>query len=127
MTRIMAMIGDFPFTIEKKPFNKFSRTKEYNFAEIPKVNYYTGEQSIGKDTETLNISGQLITIRSGLNPLEKLYQIADKKQSVPFIFGYGEVLGDFKIIKVQEDNSLFLEDGKSVKVDFSIEMKRVRE
>ena len=127
MTRIMAMIGDFQFTIEKKPFNKFSRTKEYSFAEIPKVNYYTGEQSVGKDTETLNISGQLITIKSGLNPLERLYQIADKKQSVAFIFGYGEVLGDFKIIKVQEDKSLFLEDGKSVKVDFSIEMKRVRE
>ncbi|WP_060825906.1 phage tail protein [Sulfurospirillum cavolei] len=127
MTNIMAMIGDFIFSLEKKPFDALSHTKEYSFAEIPKVNYYTGEQSVGKDIEELTLSGSIITLKGGLNPLARLFAIADQKQAVPFIYGYGEVLGDFKITKVKEDRSLFLPDGRSVKVVFSVEMKRVRE
>lgn len=127
MTSIMAMIGDFTFSFDKKQFDALSHSKEYSFAEIPKVNYYTGEQSVGKDIEELSITGTISTIKGGLNPLDRLFAIADKKQAVPFIYGYGEVLGDFKITKVKEDRSLFLDDGKSIRVGFNVEMKRVRE
>jgi uncharacterized protein len=127
MTRIMAMIGDFIFSLDTKSFNALSHSKEYSFAEIPKVNYYTGEQSVGKDIEEISLSGTILTPKGGLNPLARLFAIADLKQSVPFIYGYGEVMGDFKITKVKEDRSLFLDDGRSVRVGFNIEMKRVRE
>lgn len=127
MTRAMAMIGNFIFSMEEKPFNRFSRTKEYSFAEIPKVNYYTGEQSVGKDMESITVSGQIVTLIGGLNPLKALEDIADQKQAVPFIYGYGEVLGDFKITRVQQDRSKFLDDGRSLLVDFTIDLKRVRE
>jgi uncharacterized protein len=127
MTRIMAMIGDFIFSLDEKSFDALTHSKEYSFAEIPKVNYYTGEQSVGKDIEELSISGTILTTKGGLNPLARLFAIADLKQSVPFIYGYGEVMGDFKITKVKEDRSLFLDDGRSVRVGFNVEMKRVRE
>jgi|GEM_PF-3516097 len=127
MTRIMAMIGDFAFSLDKKSFDTLSHTKEYSFAEIPKVNYYTGEQSIGKDVEELIIAGTILATIGGIDPLDRLFAIADLKQSVPFIYGYGKVMGDFKITKIKEDSSLFLDDGKSIKKGFSVELKRVRE
>ncbi len=127
MTRIMAMIGDFTFSLDKKSFDTLSHSKEYSFAEIPKVNYYTGEQSVGKDIEELSITGTILTTKGGLNPLARLFAIADLKQPVPFIYGYGEVMGDFKITKIKEDKSLFLDDGKAVRVGFNVELKRVRE
>lgn len=127
MTRIMAMIGDFVFSLDKKSFDTLSHTKEYSFAEIPKVNYYTGEQSVGKDIEELNITGSILTTKGGLDPLEHLFAIADRKQAVPFIYGYGKVMGDFKITKIKEDLTIFLSDGISVRVNFSVELKRVRE
>ncbi|MBN1839782.1 MAG: phage tail protein [Campylobacterales bacterium] len=127
MTRIMAMIGDFTFSLDKKSFDTLSHTKEYSFAEIPKVNYYTGEQSVGKDIEELGITGTILTTKGGLDPLARLFAIADLKQSVPFIYGYGKVMGDFKITKIKEDLSLFLDDGVNVTVGFNVELKRVRE
>lgn len=123
---MMAMIGDFAFNLSTNDFNRLSRTLNYHFAEIPKAQDYEGSQSVGKDTEEITISGDLITLRSGLKPLAALESIANKKQAVPFIMGYGDVLGDFKITKISEDRSIFLEDGKSVRLEFSIDLKRVR-
>ncbi|MDD2267006.1 phage tail protein [Sulfuricurvum sp.] len=124
--KTMAMIGDFAFSISDKDFNRLSRTVSYGFADIPKAQNYEGSQSIGKDVEEINISGNLITLKSGLKPLSALEAIADKKQAVPFVMGYGDILGDFKITKISEDRSVFLDDGKSIKVDFNIDLKRVR-
>lgn len=123
---MMALIGDFAFTLSKKSFNKLSRTLNYSFAEIPKAQDYEGSQSVGKDTEEISISGDLITLKSGLKPLAALEAIANRKEAVPFIMGYGDVLGDFKITKISQDQSVFLDDGKSVKISFDIQLKRVR-
>lgn len=123
---MMAMIGDFAFNIATNDFNRLSRTLNYSFAEIPKAQDYEGSQSVGKDTEEISISGDLITLKSGLKPLAALEAIANRKKAVPFIMGYGDVLGDFRITKISEDRSVFLDDGKSVKVSFSIDLKRVR-
>lgn len=123
---MMAMIGDFAFTINDKYFDRMNRTVNYSFADIQKAQDYESSQSVGKDVEEISISGNLITTKSGLKPLAALEAIANKKQAVPFIMGYGDVLGDFKITKISEDRSIFLDDGKSLKVDFSIDLKRVR-
>lgn len=123
---MMAIIGDFAFTINDKYFDSMNRTVSYSFADIPKAQDYESSQSVGKDIEEISISGNLITTKSGLKPLDALEAIANKKQAVPFIMGYGDVLGDFKITKISEDRSIFLDDGKSVKVSFGIDLKRVR-
>jgi phage protein U len=123
---MMAMIGDFAFNLNDKYFDRMNRTMTYSFADIPKAQDYESSQSVGKDVEEISISGNLITLKSGLKPLAALEAIADKKQAVPFIMGYGDVLGDFKITKISEDRTVFLDDGKSVKIGFDIDLKRVR-
>lgn len=121
----MAMIGDFAFNLSTRDFYRLSRTLNFSFAEIQKAQDYEGSQSVGKDTEEIGISGSITTIRGGLRPLAELETIAKRKEAVPFIMGYGDILGDFKITKISEDRSVFLEDGKSVMVEFSIDLKRV--
>jgi phage protein U len=125
MSAYMGMIGDFQFSLSKTDFDRLSRTRNYTFAEIQKAQDHEGSQSIGKDTEEISISGSTTTLRSGVDPLGRLYDIADKKEAVSFILGYGAVLGDFKITKISEDRSLFLDDGRAVRVEFSIDLKRV--
>lgn len=123
---MMAMIGDFAFDIKTNEFDRLSRKLSYNYAEFPKAKWYESSQSVGKDTEEVTVSGSLTTIRSGLKPLADLEAIAALKEAVPFIMGYGEVMGDFKITKIDEDRSQFLDDGRSVFVEFSVDLKRVR-
>ena len=125
MSGTMAMIDTFVFSLSKTDFDRLSRTRNYNFAEIQKAQDHAGLQSIGKDVEEVSISGSLTTIRSGIDPLGPLYLIAEKKKAVSFVFGYGAVLGDFLITKVSEDRSLFLDDGRAIKVEFSIDLKKV--
>lgn len=125
MSATMAMIGDFVFSLAQTDFDRLSRTKNYTFAEIQKAQDHEGSQSIGKDTEEISISGNTTTLRSGIDPLSRLYEIADKKDAVSFILGYGAVMGDFKITKINEDRSLFLDDGRAVRVEFSIDLKKV--
>ncbi len=121
----MALIGDFAFNLSTRDFDRLTRTLNFSFAEIQKAQDYEGSQSIGKDTEEISISGSLTTIRSGLRPLRDLETIAKRKEAVAFVMGYGDILGDFKITKISEDRTKFLEDGKSVMVEFSIDLKRV--
>lgn len=125
MSATMAMIDYFHFNLSNTDFERLSRTLNFSFAEIQKAQNYEGSQSVGKDTEEITISGSLTTIRSGLRPLADLETIAKRKESVPFVMGYGDILGDFKITKISEDRSVFLEDGKSVMVEFTIDLKRV--
>lgn len=121
----MALIDDFAFNLSTKDFDRLSRTLSFSFADIQKAQDYEGSQSVGKDTEEITISGSLTTVRSGLRPLSDLEAIAKRKEAVPFVMGYGDILGDFKITKISEERTKFLEDGKSVLVEFSIDLKRV--
>ncbi|MFY9141459.1 phage tail protein [Sulfuricurvum sp.] len=125
MSGTMAMLDTFIFSLSKTDFDHLSRTRNYNFAEIQKAQDHAGLQSLGKDVEEITISGSVTTLRSGIDPLEELYAIADKKDAVSFILGYGKVLGDFSITKISEDMELFLDDGRHVKVGFSIDLKKV--
>jgi hypothetical protein len=125
MSATMAMIGDFVFNLSETDFNSLGRTRTYGFTEIQKAQDHAGLQSLGKDMEEISISGSTTTLRSGIDPLRELYLIADKKDAVSFILGYGAVLGDFSITKISEDRTIFLDDGRAIKVDFSIDLKKV--
>jgi len=125
MSATMAMIGDFIFSLNETGFSSIGRTRTYGFAEIQKAQDHAGLQSLGKDMEEISISGSTTTLRSGIDPLGELYAIADKKDAVSFILGYGAVLGDFSITKISEDRTIFLDDGRAIKVDFSIDLKKV--
>lgn len=125
MSGTMAMLDTFIFSLSQTDFDHLSRTRNYNFTEIQKAQDHAGLQSLGKDVEEITISGSVTTLRAGIDPLEELYTIADKKEAVSFILGYGKVLGDFSITKISEDMELFLDDGRHVKVGFSIDLKKV--
>lgn len=125
MSATMAMLDTFVFSLSKTDFDRLSRTRNYNFAEIQKAQDHAGLQSLGKDVEEITISGSVTTLRAGIEPMDELYAIADKKEAVSFILGYGKVLGDFFITKISEDMELFLDDGRHIKDGFSIDLKKV--
>lgn len=125
MNTVMAMISTFAFDLSSRDFNRIDRTRSYNFAEIQKAQDHPGLQSIGKDMEEITISGSLTTLRSGIAPLDDLYTIADQKEPVPFVMGYGIVVGDFLITKISEGKSIFLDDGIHMQLEFSIDLKKV--
>lgn len=125
MNTVMAMISTFAFDLSSRDFNRLDRTRSYNFAEIQKAQDHPGLQSIGKDMEEITISGSLTTLRSGIEPLEELYAIADVKEPVPFVMGYGVVVGDFLITKIAEGKSIFLDDGVHMQLEFTIDLKKV--
>jgi phage protein U len=122
---VMAMIDTFPFSANATDFDHLSRVLNYNFAEIQKAQDHPGLQSLGKDTEEVTISGSVTVMRGGKKPLSDLEAIADRKRAVPLIMGYGDIVGDFMITKIQEDRSKFLDDGISILVEFSIDLKKV--
>lgn len=122
---VMAMISDFVFTMNETDFNALTKNCSYGFAEIQKAQDYAGTQSTGKEAEDISISGSVTTLSAGINPLMALYKIASKKEAVSFILGYGLVLGDYVITKISENESIFLDDGCAIKVDFTIDLKKV--
>jgi len=122
---MLAMLDFFIFDLKTIDFNKLSTRRTYNFAEIQKAQDHAGLQSLGKDMGSLTIVGSTTTLRSGLNPLQDLYAIADQKLPVSFIYGHGDILGDYLVVDISEDRSVFLEDGKNVIQDFTIELKKV--
>lgn len=125
MTKVMAMIGNFIFSLSETSLETLSRNKTYSFSEKQKALSYSTFQAVGRMSEDISISGSTTTLRSGIEPLAVLFKVASEKKAVPLVFGYGAIYGDFIITKVSETRTIYLDDGRNVMVDFSFELKRV--
>lgn len=123
--QIMAMIGNFPFSLSKTSLETLSRNKTYHFSEKQKALSYSTFQAVQRENEEISISGSTTTLRGGIEPLQNLFKVASEKKAVPLVFGYGAIYGDFIITKISENRTIYIDDGRNIKVDFTLELKRV--
>lgn len=122
----MAALGLFVFTRQTIPYQTYDRTANWRHPTNAIIGKMPKTQFIGKESETITISGRLIPeITGGRLSLELLDLMADSGAAWPLIDGATFMpQGFFVIESIQRTNSEFFADGAPRAIDFTLNLKR---
>ncbi len=122
--RIMAILGAFVFSANKKEFHNMGKTTKYHFAKIDKISTDAEYHAVGGKEERRTVSGRINVLESGSEPLAVLETMAELKLEYPLFLGNGRYLGLFIIEEVEIKESKIIDNGAGVQIDFSIKIIR---
>jgi len=118
-----AALGDFIFSIHKgTAFDSWLRTSDGGYVTIERAGRFPASQQVGRGLDALTVAGEIIGLEGGdaLNALRAL-QASGRPQSL--VMGSGEVLGEWKIMRVIERRSRVLDDGEGMVTEFTVELE----
>lgn len=122
----MMAYGFFVFARLTIPYQETSRTITWRQPTNSVVGALPRTQFIGKESETLTISGVLMpSITGGRISIAMLEAMAEQGEPWPLIDGSTFlILGWFVIEEISVNQSVFFEDGSARRIDFSMKLKR---
>lgn len=118
-----AALGDFVFSIQNDmAFDSWTRTSDGGFVGIERANQFPASQQTGRGLDTLTLSGQKIGLSDG-KAMDKLRSLQGTGRPQSLVMGTGEVLGQWKIMRVTERRSRVIDDGRSMVTDFTVDLE----
>jgi phage protein U len=122
----MMCLGQFVFELLSTPYQSSQQQTGWRHPSNARVGLRPARQYLGRDDESLNLSGSLYPEITGGKPsLDVLREMADSGQAHVLIDGDGTLMGVFVIESLDLTRSLFFADGTPRKIEFSIRLKRV--
>ena len=127
--KAMMTLGFFVFMRKTIPYQSTSRSLSFRHPTNAVLGELPKSQFIGKDSETIEISGTLMPeITGGKISIQMLELMAESGEAFPLIEGASFLIkGWFVIESLKEDSTEFFSDGAPRKIDFSMSLKRVDE
>ncbi len=124
---MLLALGLFVFETPTIPFTEIQRRSSWRHAKSARVGTCDASQYLGPGDDQVSLSGVLLPGYAGsFASMRSLRTMADEGEAWPLITGTGEVLGDFVIVGLDTRSSYLMVDGLPRKVDFGIDLDRVR-
>ncbi|KGQ66582.1 phage tail protein [Gallibacterium anatis] len=122
----LASLGLFVFMQRTIPFQSLSRESSWRHPTNNVIGLMPKTQFIGKESETITISGRLAPeVTGGRVSIKLLELMADLGDAYPLIDGATfELIGYFVIEKISEERTELFGDGVPRLIDFSMTLKR---
>ena len=117
----------FYFNLSTAAYDKLRRQTSYNVAAQDRLTRRPALQAVSKGGDSITVSGAVFTRKSGAGQLEKLRQIGFKMAPLMLTTGYGEVLGQWYLQRIEEEQDGLFADGMPRKQTFSLEFERYGE
>ena len=114
----------FYFNINTAAFDKLKRENHYNISPQTRLMRQDSLQAISIGNERLTRSGVIFSKISGANNIKDLRKLAEQLEPMTLTSGYGEVIGDYYLTSIEEEQSEFFADGATKKQTFSLEFTR---
>lgn len=121
----MMALGDFRFEINTAAYRRLERAATYRWEEQDRIGRQPAVQFVGSGLITINLEGTIYpTFRGGLGQIEEMRGIAAKGEPHLLIDGLGRVWGKWVIAEVRELQTVFTDDGRPRKIDFTLQIKQ---
>lgn len=122
----LASLGLFVFMQRTIPFQSLSRESSWRHPTNNIVGLMPKAQFVGKESETITISGRLAPeVTGGRVSIKLLELMADLGDAYPLIDGATfELIGYFVIERISEERTELFGDGAPRLIDFSMTLKR---
>ncbi|MBP1087004.1 MULTISPECIES: phage tail protein [Pseudomonas] len=113
------------FNLDTAAFDELSRSSEFRWASQERLTRRPAQQNIGLGDESLTLKGAVFpNVKGGIKQLDTLRGIAGLGVPLALTTGYGAVLGNWCLKKIQEDQSALMQGGIPRKQAFTLEFTR---
>ncbi|WP_034106671.1 phage tail protein [Pseudomonas lurida] len=113
------------FNLDTAAFDELRRSSAFRWASQERLTRRPAQQAIGMGDEKLTLKGAIFPgFRGGIKQLDALRSLGGKLQPLTLTTGYGDVLGTWCMISVDEEQSALLAGGIPRKQGFTLEFVR---
>ena len=115
----------FYFNLDTAAFDELKRSSEYRWASQERLSRRPAQQAVGMGEERITLTGAIFGgFKGGIKQLDTLRSIAAQLQPLGLTTGYGEVLGNWCLKNIEEEQSALLQGGIPRKQGFTLEFVR---
>ncbi|WP_404938363.1 phage tail protein [Pseudomonas sp. JDS08PS003] len=112
----------FYFNLDTAAFDELRRQTGFRWAAQERLSRGIAQQAVGQGDDKISLKGTIYPgFKGGLGQLQTLRSIGRRLQPLSLTTGYGEVLGTWCLISIDEDQSHLLAGGIPRKQGFSLE------
>lgn len=122
--KIMAMLGGFVFSANKKEFHTLDKSTTYSYAQIKKIKSPSEYHAVGASEQKITLSGTINALEGGSDPFVLLEAMAEVKIEYPLFLGNGKYLGNFKVDRIAERGTKIFDNGVPIDNRFTIQLTR---
>lgn len=110
------------FNLDTAAFEELRRQTSFRWAGQERLTRSIAQQAVGLGEDKISLKGAIFPgFKGGLKQLDTLRTIGRRLQPVNLTTGYGEVLGTWCLVNIEEDQSHLLAGGIPRKQSFSLE------
>ncbi|HDS0929569.1 TPA: phage tail protein [Pseudomonas putida] len=110
------------FNLDTAAFDELTRKTAFRWAGQERLTREIAQQAVGQGEDKLTIKGAIFPLfRGGIGQLNELRSIGRRLQPLTLTTGYGEVLGTWCLLNVDEEQGALLAGGIPRKQSFSLE------
>lgn len=110
------------FNLDTAAFEELRRQTSFRWAGQERLTRSIAQQAVGQGEDKISLKGVIFPgFKGGLKQLDILRAIGRRLQPVNLTTGYGEVLGTWCLLNIEEDQSNLLAGGIPRKQSFSLE------
>lgn len=113
------------FNLDTAAFDELSRTNAFRWAAQERLTRRPAQQAVGIGEEKITLRGAIFPgFKGGLKQLTQLRSIGKQLKPVLLTTGYGDVLGSWCLVSLNEEQSALLQGGIPRKQAFTLEFVR---
>lgn len=110
------------FNLDTAAFEELRRQTSFRWAGQERLTRSIAQQAVGQGEDKISLKGVIFPgFKGGLKQLDTLRTIGRRLQPVNLTTGYGEVLGTWCLLNIEEEQSNLLAGGIPRKQSFSLE------
>ncbi|WP_085590899.1 phage tail protein [Pseudomonas sp. B14(2017)] len=110
------------FNLDTAAFDELTRKTAFRWAGQERLTREIAQQAVGQGEDKLTIKGAIFPLfRGGIGQLNELRSIGRRLQPLTLTTGYGEVLGTWCLLSVDEEQGALLAGGIPRKQGFNLE------
>ena len=115
----------FYFNLDTAAFDELKRSSEYRWTSQERLSRRPAQQAVGMGEERITLSGSIFGgFKGGIKQLDTLRSIGAQLQPLGLTTGYGDVLGNWCLKNIEEEQSALLQGGIPRKQGFTLEFVR---
>ncbi len=121
MTKVMMMLGPYPFMLRTAAPQTVTRRSDYRWERQDRIGRKPAQQFLGAGSDEITLSGEILPhFAGGYGQLDAMRLLAGRGKPLLLVSGLGNVLGDWVITSVEEEGSEFYSDGAPGAISFTM-------
>ncbi|MBK5299723.1 MULTISPECIES: phage tail protein [Gammaproteobacteria] len=113
------------FNLDTAAFDELRRSTEFRWASQERLSRRPAQQAVGMGEEKITLKGAIFPgFKGGLKQLDTLRAIGARLEPLSLVTGYGDVLGNWCLKSIEEEQSALMQGGIPRKQGFTLEFVR---